>query len=365
MRAVKLTHYVKGPQELQATTEPTPQPSPNQYLIRIRAAGTNFFDLLQIQGKYQHQPPLPHYTGAEFAGIVLATPTQSGGTGSKVVSSNDGTINAQTSHQFKVGDRVFGQGMGAYATHILAPESNLFPIPEGWSFEDAAGLYVTMPTAYGGLIVRGQLQSNEWCLIHAGAGGVGLSAVMVAKAVGATVIATAGTERKRQTCLDYGADYVIDYGQKNWPQQVIEICAKNRTGNGKAGVDVVYDPVGMIDPSIKCITWNGRLVVIGFAGGNIEKLALNRVLLKNISVTGLHWGRYAVMENETLHSTWKGIFEMINKGQIRGITYTDKKYVGLDSLPAALTALGGRDTWGKVAITIPDDEEDRASKSKL
>ena len=252
MRAVKLTHYVKGPQELQVTTEPTPTPSPNQYLIRIHAAGTNFFDLLQIQGKYQHQPPLPHYTGAEFAGVILATPTQTGGTGSTVVSSLDGTINAQTSHKFKVGDRVFGSGMGAYATHILAPESSLFPIPEGWSFEDAAGLYVTMPTAYGGLIVRGQLQKHEWCLIHAGAGGVGLSAVMIAKAVGATVIATAGTERKRQICLDYGADYVIDYRDKNWPQKVIEITSKKRTGNGQAGVDVVYDPVGKLLLSHPC-----------------------------------------------------------------------------------------------------------------
>jgi NADPH:quinone reductase len=103
-------------------------------------------------------------------------------------------------------------------------------------------------------------------------------------------------------------------------------------------------------------------VVIGFAGGEIEKLALNRVLLKNIAIVGLHWGRYAVMENETVHSTWKGIFEMMNKGQIKGITYTDKKYVGLDSLPAALTALGGRDSWGKVVITIPEDEEKIQSK---
>lgn len=118
----------------------------------------------------------------------------------------------------------------------------------------------------------------------------------------------------------------------------------------------------MIDPSIKCITWNGRLVVIGFAGGDIEKLALNRVLLKNISIVGLHWGRYAVMESNVVLSTWKGIFDMINKGQIRGITFTDKKFVGLNSLPAALTALGGRETWGKVAITIPEDEEDPKSK---
>lgn len=244
MRAVQVSQYVKGPGELKVSDVPTPEPQPDKYLIRIHAAGTNFFDLLQIQGKYQHQPPLPWVSGAEFAGVVVATPTQPKRTGSTVVSSFDGTISTQTSHTFKVGDRVFGSTQGAYATHILAAEDSLLPVPEGWSFEDAAGLYVTMPTAYGGLVVRAKTQPGEWALIHAGAGGVGLSAVMVAKALGATVIATAGTERKRQICLDYGADYVVDYRDKAWPQKVVELCKKNRTGNGTAGVDVVYDPVG-------------------------------------------------------------------------------------------------------------------------
>ena len=244
MRAVKISQYVSGPAELQVTTEPTPEPHPTKYLIRIHAAGTNFFDLLQIAGKYQHQPPLPWISGAEFAGVILATPTEARASSGSVVSSFDGTISTSTAHRFKVGDRVFGSSQGAYATHILAPEDSLLPIPVGWSFEDAAGLYVTMPTAYGGLIVRGQTQPGEWVLVHAGAGGVGLSAVLIAKAIGATVIATAGSERKRQICLDYGADYVIDYRDKNWPQKVIEITKAKRTGNGQAGVDVVYDPVG-------------------------------------------------------------------------------------------------------------------------
>lgn len=143
-----------------------------------------------------------------------------------------------------MGDRVFGANQGAYATHVLAAEQALFPVPEGWSFADASGVYVTTPTAYGALVTRAKTQPGEWVLIHAGAGGVGLSAVQVAKALGAVVIATAGSERKRQICLDFGADYVIDYRKKDWPQEVIALCAKHRTGNGKAGVDVVYDPVG-------------------------------------------------------------------------------------------------------------------------
>lgn len=244
MRAIQVSKYVKSPSELTVSTVPTPKPQVDKYVVRVHAAGINFFDTLQIQGIYQHQPPLPWVSGAEFAGVVVATPTEPSKTGSKVVGSFDGTLSSSTGHRFKVGDRVFGSSQGAYATHILAPETSLLPIPEGWSFEDAAGLYVTMPTSYGGLVTRAQTQPGEWVLVHAGAGGVGLSAIMIAKAVGATVIATAGTERKRQICLDYGADYVVDYRESAWPQKVIEICKKHRTGNGTAGVDVVYDPVG-------------------------------------------------------------------------------------------------------------------------
>jgi NADPH:quinone reductase len=246
MKGIQVSKYVSGPAELALATLPTPQPSPDKYLIKIHAAGTNFFDLLQIQGKYQHQPPLPWIAGMEFAGVVLATPTGSAATGSQVASDLSGSISTQTSHRFKVGDRVFGAVHGAYSTHILAPEAVLFPIPTGWSFADACGIYVTCPTSYGALVTRANLQAGEWCLVHAGAGGVGLAAVQIAKALGATVIATAGSERKRQVCLDYGADYVIDYRDKSWPQQVIALAQKHRTGNGQAGVDVVYDPVGRL-----------------------------------------------------------------------------------------------------------------------
>lgn len=239
-----MSQYVSGPLDLSVKSFPTPAPHPDKYLIKIHACGTNFFDLLQIRGKYQHQPPLPWVSGMEFAGVVIATPTSTRhSTTSAVASSLDATINAQTGHQYQVGDRVFGAQQGAYATHILAPEDALLPVPPGWSFADAAGLYVTAPTAYGALVVRAKTQPGEWVLVHAGAGGVGLSAVQIAKGLGATVIATASTDRKRQVCLDYGADYVVDYKDKHWPQHVTGLCEQHRTGNGRQGVDVVYDPV--------------------------------------------------------------------------------------------------------------------------
>lgn len=275
MRAIQVSKYVSSPPDLQVSTLPDLQPHQSKYLIAIHAAGTNFFDLLQIRGKYQNQPPLPWISGVEFAGTVLAVPNSSPGP------------------RYKVGDRVFGAQQGAYATQILVPEDSLLPVPESWTFEDAAGLHVTAPTAYGALVVRAHTQPGEWVLVHAGAGGVGLSAVQVAKALGATVIATASTQRKRDVCLQFGADFALDYakdGGKAWPQEVIDLCKAKRTGNGQKGVDVVFDPVGMVDLSLKCVAWNARLVVIGFAAGQIEKVALNRVLLKNVSLVGLHWG---------------------------------------------------------------------------
>jgi NADPH2:quinone reductase len=344
MRAVQVSEYVKGPLDLQVTEVPTPTPVSDRYLIEIHSAGTNFFDILQIQGKYQHQPPLPWISGSEFAGTVAAVPS-----GSK-------------NPRFKVGDRVFGAVQGAYATHVLAPEQSLLPVPEGWSFEDAAGLFVTAPTSYGGLVTRANVKAGEWVLVHAAAGGVGLAAVQIAKAKGATVIATAGTERKRQIAKEFGADYVIDYTDKNWPEEVKKLCAANRTGNGKAGVDIVYDPVGMIDASLKCVAWNARLLVIGFAAGKIEKVALNRVLLKNVSIVGLHWGQYANFETPTVSTVWQGIFDLVAQGKFRGTAFKDESFVGLDSVPNALRALGGRETWGKVVVNVVGNEK---AKSKL
>ena len=284
----------------------------------------------------------------EFAGTVISTPTA-----------------ARGSPKFRPGDRVFGASQGAYATHILAAESTLFPVPEGWSFEDAAGLFVTAPTSYGGLVTRAKVQKGEWVLVHAAAGGVGLAAVQVAKAMGATVIATGGSERKRQIAKEFGADYAIDYKDPKWPEAVKKLCAEKRTGNGKAGVDVVYDPVGMIDASMKCVAWNARLLVIGFAAGSIEKVALNRVLLKNVSIVGLHWGQYANFEKETVQVVWNGIFDLIKQGKFRGTAFTDENFVGLESIPRALNALGSRGTWGKVVVKVLDEDDNSKRSSKL
>lgn len=246
-----------------------------------------------------------------------------------------------------MGSRVFGASQGAYATKVCAVEASLLPVPDGWSFKDAAGLFVTAPTSYGALVLRAGVKAGDYVLVHAAAGGVGLAAVQIAKAFGATVIATAGSQRKLEVAKSFGADHVVDYRDNAWPNLVRKLTPKDR------GVDIVYDPVGMVDKSTKCIAWNGRILIVGFAAGNIEKVAMNKVLLKNISLVGIHWGQYAVHEKESVPVVWEGINKLISQGKFRGTVFGDQDYVGLESIPAALLALGSRGTWGKVVVTLP------------
>ncbi|KAI1809527.1 hypothetical protein GGS20DRAFT_571548 [Poronia punctata] len=329
MKGIQVAQYVKGPKELQVTELSDPKPSPDQYVIEVHAAATNFFDILQIQGKYQNQPPFPWVSGAEFSGVVLSTPANT------------------KSPKFPVGSRVFGGSQGAYATKVCAAEEQLLPVPEGWSFTDAAGLFVTAPTSYGALVQRAGVKAGDWVLVHAAAGGVGLAAVQIAKAFGATVIATAGTARKLEVARAFGADHVVDYRDASWPDKVRKLTPKGR------GVDIIYDPVGLVDKSTKCVAWNGRILVVGFAAGSIEKVAMNKVLLKNISIVGIHWGAYAKFERESIPVVWQGIMKLIAEGKFKGTVFSDKEYVGLEKIPDALLALGGRETWGKVVVKIP------------
>ncbi|KAI0845660.1 NAD(P)-binding protein [Daldinia vernicosa] len=331
MRGIQVGQYVKGPKELKVTELPDPTPKPDQYLIEVHAAATNFFDILQIQGKYQNQPPFPWVAGVEFSGIVLATPS------------------ASKSPKFPVGSRVFGASQGAYATRVCAAEHELLAVPQGWSFADAAGLFITAPTSYSALVLRADVKAGDWVLVHAAAGGVGLAAVQVAKAFGATVIATAGTPHKLEVARRFGADHVVDYRDPNWPDQVKKLTPKGR------GVDIVYDPVGLVDKSTKCVAWNGRILVVGFAAGSIEKVAMNKVLLKNISLVGIHWGAWAKFQKEGIPVVWNGINKLVEQGKFKGTVFSDKEFVGLESVPDALVALGGRETWGKVVVKIPQE----------
>ncbi|KAG9006365.1 hypothetical protein FRB94_000829 [Tulasnella sp. JGI-2019a] len=331
MRGYVIDKYIK-PSELKYEhniPEPTPG-HPNHVVVDVYSAGLNYFDILQVQGKYQNQPPFPWVPGSEFAGkISKGSPIPKG-------------------CPFKVGDAVFGASQGACGEKLVCDWKVLQKIPPGMSYEEAASLYVTWPTSYEALVGRANLQAGEWVLVHAAAGGVGLVAVQIAKALGAKVIATAGSAEKLEVCKKYGgADEVLNYRDESWQKEVMRIT-------GGKGVDVVYDPVGMVQKSLKVIRWDGRILVVGFAAGAIEKIPMNLVLLKNISIVGVHWGAYYKNEPDHPPKVWSELLKLYRDGKVKPIIYSE--VYEPDALAKGLKDIAERKTWGKAVMRIQDPE---------
>ena len=322
MRAIQVDRWME-PEDLQVREVDVPEVGPEEILIEVRSAGCNFSDLLMLKGEYQVKPPLPFIPGGEVAGVV----TQLGG----------------RVRGFEVGDRVLSRcALGGFAEFVAAPAATSYQIPDALSFDAGAALPTVYPTSYVALVRRAPVESGETLLVHAAAGGVGLAAVQIGKALGARVIATAGGREKLEVARTAGADVTIDYRQEDF---VARVLAETE---GR-GADVIYDSVGgeTTDRSLKCINWNGRLLVIGFASGTIPKLELNRVLLKNISVVGLHWSAYPDREPQSLSGVFEGLFEMAERGQIEPLI--SARYP-LEKASEALVALGTRKTVGKVVL---------------
>jgi NADPH2:quinone reductase len=247
--------------------------------------------------------------------------------------------------RFRVGQRVIvSTPWGAYAERIAATDANVFPVPKAMSDDDAAALLVTYQTSWFALVHRASLHEGEWLLVHGGAGGVGTSAIQLGKALGARVIATAGSEAKLEICRRAGADHVINYRDRPFADEVKELT-------GGAGADIIYDPVGgdVFDQSTRCIAWEGRLLVIGFASGRIPEIATNRILLKNISVVGVHWSEYFAHDLELVHSTHDVLCEHYERRAIAPMIY--RRYP-MTELPDALGALEARDSWGKIIVGL-------------
>jgi NADPH2:quinone reductase len=321
-----------------ALTENAPDPvlQPDHVLVDVYSAGLNFFDTLQTQGKYQFKPPLPFVLGHEFAGrISPSSPIP-----------RDCT--------FKPGDRVFGGQQGAFAEKIAVSWKRLVPLPDALSFDEGASLFLTWPTSYEALVGRAELKPGEWVFVTASAGGVGLAAVQLAKALGAKVIGAAGSEHKRQLVKHIGgADHSVDYTKPGWQKDVMTLT-------GGRGVDVIFDPVGMIRDCLKCIAWKGRAIVIGFAGGQIENLALNVVLMKNISILGLHWGAYFEQEPPRVAEVFKEIMDLIASGRVKPIIY--EEIFPLDKVGQGLDAISARRTWGKPVLRIKEEQHSTVAK---
>ncbi|KAF8161104.1 hypothetical protein B0H34DRAFT_699511 [Crassisporium funariophilum] len=316
---------------------PEPKPGPGQVLVDVYSAGLNFFDILQAQGKYQHKPPLPFILGTEFAGRI----------------SQDSPI--PEGSNLKRGQRVFGAQLGSFSDKITVESERVIPLPDNLTFDQGAGLFITWPTSYEALVGRAELKRGEWVLVTAAAGGVGIAAVQIAKALGARVIAAAGSAEKIEIAQKIGgADYGINYSKPGWQKEVLALT-------GGKGVDVIYDPVGLINDALKCIAWKGRALVIGFAAGTIEKVPMNIVLLKNISLVGVHWGAYSLKEPSRIPHVWKDLLNMFASGQVKPVTYTD--VYTLESLVDGLAALEKRQTWGKAVVRVK--EENSGERAKL
>ena len=293
--------------------------------IRNHAAGLNFFDILQVQGKYQIKPPFPFIPGAEVAGVVDAL--------------GEGVTACRP------GDRVMAISRGrGFAEYSVVKASNVFALPPAMTFEQAAAVPIAYHTSYFALHHRGRLRAGETLLVHAGASGVGTAAIQIGKALGARVIATAGSAAKCAFALAQGADAVFDYSDGGWAGSVLA------TTDGR-GADVIYDPVGgdVFDQSTKCIAPEGRLLVIGFASGRVPTVAANRVLLKNMSLVGVLWGGYLEAHPEYSAAVHTALMAMYDGGTLRPAVGTTCPF---DDAPRGLRDLANRAVMGKAVLTI-------------
>lgn len=303
-----------------------PSPESGEVIVEVEAAAMNFFDILLCKGEYQEKPDLPFTPGAEVSGTIVTV--------------GDGV-------ELESGRRVIATPplpRGGFAERVAVPASAVYPIPDEMPATDAAAMHIVYQTAYFALHRRAGLKEGETVLVHAGAGGVGSAAIQLARAAGARVLATAGGEEKVGICRDLGAEVAIDYKEEDFIGTVKEAT------DGR-GADVVFDPVGgdVFDGSRRCVAFEGRIVVIGFAGGRIPEAPANHLLVKNYSVLGLHWGLYGKVMPYLIRETHEELTRLYERGDIKPLIYKEFPF---EEVPEALEMLGSRGTYGKL-VTSP------------
>jgi NADPH:quinone reductase len=304
---------------------PLPEPGPGQVRVRLRAASVNFPDILMIQGKYQFKPPLPFSPGMEGAGVVDAV-----GEGVTSVREGDAVVT--------------GARYGTFAEAIVVPAEAVRPKPERMSFAEAAIYPVAYLTAYVALVRRGGLQAGDTLLVHGASGGVGLAALDLGKGLGATVIATTGRAEKMEALKAAGADHVL-------PAPGFRDAVKDLTGG--RGADVIYDPVGgdVFDESVRCIAFDGRLLIIGFTSGRIPSVSVNMPLIKGFSVVGVRAGEYGRMFPEKGRENVAAVDALAAEGRIK--PRVDSVFT-LERAVDAMRRLIDREVVGKVVLQIAD-----------
>ena len=320
-------HQLGEPRDALRLAEiPDPEPAPGQVLVRVLGAAANFPDVLMCQGSYQIRPPLPYTPGIELCGEVVTV-------GSGVTS-------------VAVGDRVIGAPAlpsGAYAELALMDAEAILPAPEGLDDAEAAAFFITYQTGWFGLHRRARLAAGETLLVQAAAGGVGSGAVQLGKAAGARVIGVVGGERKAEVARALGADVVVDRLSQDFVQVVKEVT------DGR-GANVVYDSVGgeAYARSTKCVAFEGRILVVGFASGQVPSPALNHALVKNYSIVGLHWGLYRTKDPQAIGECHRQLTKLVAEGAIRPLV---SERLSLDDVPATLDKLAHGDTVGRIVFT--------------
>lgn len=316
-----------GVDTLKWTELPTPHPGQGEVRVAIRAASLNFPDLLIVQNKYQMKPPLPFVPGSEYAGVVDAV-----GEGVK---------------HLAVGQAVACMpGTGGFGTHAIAPAALCMPLPPDFPMADAAAFILVYGTSHHALIDRAQLKAGETVLVLGAAGGVGTSAIQIAKAVGARVIAAASTDEKCALCASIGADVTINYSTHGLPNAFREAVKAATQGKGP---DVIYDPVGgdFAEPAFRSIAWRGRYLVVGFASGPIPSLPLNLMLLKGASLVGVFWGDFAKREPKANAAMLGELAQWYGQGKVKPVI---DRSMPMTELKAAYAHMGSRGVKGKLVM---------------
>ncbi len=303
--------------------EPTHPLTPGEgVLVEVHAAGVSFPEVLQTRGEYQIKPPLPFVPGSEVGGIVKSAPPGA---------------------QVKAGDRVAAFcALGGFAETVVAPEFLTFELAGELDFAQGAALILNYHTVYFALVMRGRLSRGESVLVHGAAGGVGTAALQVAKGLGASTIAVVSSDLKQQVAEQAGADHVVR-SDADWKDQVLELSG--------GGVDLVLDPVGgdRFTDSLRCLRENGRIVVVGFTGGAIPEVRVNRLLLRNTEVVGAGWGAYVMSKPEVCREIGAAVGALVRDGAIRPIVGA---HFPLQSAREALEAIDERRATGKVVLDV-------------
>jgi NADPH2:quinone reductase len=327
VRAMQITELSGPASALKLVDIPEPEPSsqltPGRgVVVDVRAAGVSFPEVLQTRGEYQFAPELPFVPGSEVAGVVRSAPADSG---------------------FKPGDRVAAFCfLGGFAEVAVAPEFLTFALPDTLDFAQGAGLILNYHTAWFALVMRGRLREGEWVLIHGAAGGVGTASIQVARGVGARTIAVVSTDEKERVARDAGADAVVR-SDSVWKDTVRDLSG--------GGVDVVIDPVGgdrFLD-SLRSLRVGGRLVVVGFTGGSIPEVKVNRLLLNNVEVVGAGWGAYVMSRPATNQEIGAAIARLLDAGYVRPIV---GQRFALERAGDALQVIDRREALGKVVLDV-------------